>query len=127
MKVVQCVRVALVIGAVASASAVHAHPAFSPESISDFAAAFATVKPVRLSMGRTWALDARHTDRTRYHAYRFVIPDTVLIGVAESVDVDPFGHLRITPEAGGTLRGRPNKTHQEYSHILVPISVRPPM
>lgn len=121
------VRVAFVLAAIGIALPVSARPSFAPESISDFAAAFATLKTARLNMAKTWTLDARHTDPSRYHAYRFILPDTVMIGIAENVTVDAAGHVRFTPERGASLSGRANKTHREYSHILVPISVAPPM
>jgi hypothetical protein len=71
-------------------------------------------------------LDARHADSTRYRAYRFIVPDTVMIGVAKSVTVDANGHVHVEPEPGAPFGGRPNTTHQEYSHILVPVGVTPP-
>jgi hypothetical protein len=106
--------------------AASAHPTFEPESIGDFSTALATLRTAHLNMSRSSALDARHADPTRYRAYRFIIPDTVLIGIAKSVTLDRAGNVHIEQEPGAPLSGRANPTHHEFSHILVPISVRPP-
>ncbi|HEX3549656.1 MAG TPA: hypothetical protein VHT53_04740 [Candidatus Elarobacter sp.] len=127
MKCTQAIRVAIfTAAAMLTASLASAHPGFSPESIGDFSAALATLKSAHLNMAHTWTLDARHSDPTRYRAYKFVIPDTVMIGIARSVTLDADGHVHIDPEPGAPMHGRANPTHREYSHILVPISVTPP-
>jgi hypothetical protein len=92
----------------------------------DFSAAVSTLKTAQLNMAKNWVFDARHADEARYHAFRFIIPDTVMIGVAKSITLDDAGHIRIVQEPGAPLVGRPNKTHHEYSHVLVPASVSPP-
>jgi hypothetical protein len=109
-----------------SAAAASAHPKFEPESIGDFSAALATLRTAHLNMGRASTLDARHADPARYRAYRFIIPDTVMIGIAKSVTLDAAGNVHIEQEPGAPLSGRANPTHREFSHILVPISVQPP-
>lgn len=103
-----------------------AHPTFEPESIQDFSTALGTLRTAHLNMGGTSTLDARHADPTRYRAYRFIVPDTVMIGIAKSVTLDAAGHVHIEQEPGAPLSGRANPTHREFSHILVPISVHPP-
>ena len=99
------------------------HPVFTQEPISLFSAALSTLT---LDKSRIRALDARHSDTARYRAYRFLQPNNVMIGVARNISVDSSGHVVIEQEPGQPLGGRPNKTHLEYSHILVPTGVTPP-
>jgi hypothetical protein len=127
MNIMQVLRASVLAGSVMlTATAASAHPTFSPESISDFSAALATLKTAQLNMAKVWTLDGRHADSSRFHAYRFLDPDVVFIGIAKSISLNAAGHLEIVPESHAPLSGRPNKTHQEYSHILVPVSVTPP-
>jgi hypothetical protein len=109
---------ALISSTAASAGADLVHPVFVPEAVSDFTAA------LRKEHGRT--LDSRHSDARQYHAYRFFDPQNIVIGVARNVSLDREGHLVIEQEPGAPLGGRPNRTHQEYSHLLLPAAVRPP-
>lgn len=95
------------------------HPKFEPESLNAFAEA--THGDVRFH-----GADDKHFDPKRYHAYRFLDPDNVMFGVARDVTVDATGHIVVHQEPGSPLGGRPNKTHKEYSHLLLPVDVRPP-
>lgn len=95
-------------------------PAFQPESITDFQAA------LHQGHQRARPLDAVHRDETHFHAYRFVDPEMVLIGVASAVTVDANGRLHILQAHGQPMAGHPNRTHSEFSHILLPAGVKPP-
>lgn len=102
-----------------------ARSAFTPEPISSFSTAYGAASAV--SVGRQPAsLSARHADPTKYHAYRFIIPETVMVGVAKAIVLDNRGRVHFIQEGGAPVIGRPNPTHRGYSHILVPISVTPP-
>ena len=107
----------------ATAGAAPLHPLFTPEPISAFASALNTLT---LNKSHVRALDGRHSDSKQYRAYRFLQPNNVMIGVARNISVDSSGHVVIQQEPGQPLGGRPNKTHLEYSHILVPVAVTPP-
>jgi hypothetical protein len=123
----QLVRVSiLAAAAVLSPSYISAHPTFEAESLGEFSAALSTLKSAQLNMAHSYTLDARHADATQYHAYRFIIPYTVMIGIARSVKLDAAGHVHIDVEPGAPMHGSANPTHRAYSHILVPISVTPP-
>jgi|GEM_PF-4371685 len=93
-------------------------PIFQAESVQDFETALQRV-PHR-------ALETAHHDHTGYRAFRFLDRDMVLIGVASSVFVDPTGKLHVVQAHGESMGGHPNKTHQEYSHILLPPNVALP-
>lgn len=95
------------------------HPKFEPESLSAFAGATHGDSRLRVA-------DGKHFDPKRYHAYRFLDPDNVIVGVAQDITVDPTGHIVVHQEPGSPLGGRPNKTHHEFSHLLLPIGVTPP-
>jgi hypothetical protein len=62
----------------------------------------------------------------RYHAYRFLDPNMVLIGVARAIFIDANGRVNIAQAHGQPMGGHLNPTHQEYSHVLLPIGVNPP-
>ncbi|MEA2690025.1 MAG: hypothetical protein QOJ39_1253 [Candidatus Eremiobacteraeota bacterium] len=115
--------IAIILLGTTTANAAPLHPVFTEESISDFSVALSTL-PRQKSDVRV--LDSKHLDRTQYRAYRFLQPNNVMIGVARNVLVDSSGHIVIQQEPGEPLGGRPNKTHLEYSHILVPVSVTLP-
>jgi hypothetical protein len=119
---------AMMFGVFASLAAVSAsaRPVFVQEPISSFASAFATAKNAPLNMARGWVFDSKHADPARYRAYRFVLPDTVMVGVARSVTLDANGHVHIDSEPQAPMVGHANPSHKEYSHILVPVSVTPP-
>jgi len=104
------------IGAVPMASAKGL--VFTPESLQEFSRA--------LQVGRRAVLDRQHTDGTRYHAYRFLDRDMVLIGVAKAITIDAAGRVNIVQAHGQPMGGHLNTTHREYSHVLVPIDVTPP-
>jgi hypothetical protein len=108
-----------------SAQPAAAHPTFTAEPISNFSAALAALRTDPF-YHRVGTLDARHSDATQYRAYRFIEPDTVMVGVAKAVTLDSNGHVHFVQEPGAPMIGRPNPTHAEYSHILVPIRVTPP-
>lgn len=125
-QLVNASRIMLVTAAVFGCGGIAgARPAFTPEPISTFSTAYSAARAV--SVGRQPAsLSARHADPTKYHAYRFIIPETVMVGVAKAIVLDDKGRVQFVQEAGAPVIGRPNPTHREYSHILVPISVTPP-
>jgi hypothetical protein len=107
----------------ATANAAPLHPVFIQESISAFSAA---LKTLTLNRSNVRALDSKHADTTQYRAYRFLQPNNVMIGIARNISVDSSGHIVVEQEPGQPLGGRPNKTHLEFSHILVPLTVTPP-
>jgi hypothetical protein len=126
MKVVKSMfaaSIAIGLFGTAAANAAPLHPVFTQEPISAFSAALSTL--VR-NTSKVRVLDAKHSDAAQYRAYRFLQPNNVMIGFARNVSVDSSGHVVIEQEPGQPLGGRPNKTHLEYSHILVPASVTPP-
>ena len=122
-KLLYPVAVAALLSGTATANATPLHPVFMPEPISAFSAALNTLEHIKSNMR---ALDAKHLDSTRYRAYRFLQPNNVMIGVARNISVDSSGHVVVEQEPGQPLGGRPNHTHLEYSHILVPVGVMPP-
>ncbi|MDB5072810.1 MAG: hypothetical protein JWM87_3921 [Candidatus Eremiobacteraeota bacterium] len=65
-------------------------------------------------------VESQHHDHTGYRAYRFLDPNIVMIGVASSVYVDASGRLHVVQAHGEPMSGHQNRTHQEYSHILIP-------
>ncbi len=91
---------------------------FTPESVGEFT--------VALRAGRRVTLDREHADTSRYHAYRFLNPDMVLIGVAEAVTVDSAGRVHVVQAHGQPMGGHLNPTRREFSHILLPVEVTPP-
>lgn len=91
---------------------------FTPESVGEFTAA--------LRAGRRATLDREHADGARYHAYRFLDPEMVLIGVAERITVDSAGRVHVVQAPGQPMGGHLNPTHREYSHVLLPVEVSPP-
>src|ERR1700682_1634351 len=118
MKIISLICAGFIGGAISCAAAAAIahplHPVFEPEAIGDFAAA------LQKQHGRS--LDSRHSGSGRYHAYRFLDPDNVVIGVARDVIVDGNGQIVIEQEPGAPLGGQPNRTHREFSHILGPVS-----
>ena len=58
-------------------------------------------------------------DVHRFTAYRYVDRDYVVVGVAKTISLDKDGHVVVTPEKGSVMHGRPNRSHDEPSHILV--------
>src|ERR1700675_2826814 len=99
MKIPSIIFAAFIGGAIscgAGAAIAHPlHPVFEPEAIGDFAAA------LQKQHGRS--LDSRHSESGRYHAYRFLDPDNVIIGVARDVIVDSNGQIVIEQERAAPL------------------------
>ena len=93
-------------------------PMFQAESVQEFENALQR-EPHR-------TLAAVHRDHAGYRAFRFLDPEMVLVGVARSVFVDSGGKLHIVQAHGEPMGGHLNKTHQEYSHILIPPDVTLP-
>ena len=90
---------------------------FIPESLSQYTAA---------SLAHHRHVDARHNDATRYHAYRYLNHDWVIIGEASEIAIDAKGRPYPVVAPGTMMSGRPNHSHQEYSHVLLPMSKLPP-
>lgn len=100
------------------ASARTALPKFQAESLSDFRAALQhDVRHSRQSLS---------VNTNAYHAYRFLDPDMVIVGVARAVTVDAQGRLHIDQAKGQPMGGHLNRTRTEYSHIVLPVNVTPP-
>lgn len=93
-------------------------PVFQQEAISSFTAA--------LQHTRQRTIDSVHQTRGNYHAFKFLDPEMVIVGVADAVAVDSNGRVHIVQAHGQPMGGHPNTTHQEYSHILLPVGVEPP-
>jgi hypothetical protein len=105
-------------GTSAGIAATPSIPVFQEEPIAAFSAA--------LQHSRQRAVDSAHQSRTSYRAFRFVDPEMIIVGVASAITVDQNGRVHIVQAPGQPMGGRPNTTHQEYSHILLPITVEPP-
>ncbi|HEX3466373.1 MAG TPA: hypothetical protein VHS78_20165 [Candidatus Elarobacter sp.] len=93
-------------------------PTFQPESISEFKAA--------LQYHVRHSRQALNVNPSEYHAYRFLNPDMVIVGVASAVTVDAQGRLHVIQAHGEPMGGHLNPTHTEYSHVLLPLNVSPP-
>ncbi|MEA2719823.1 MAG: hypothetical protein QOJ39_1687 [Candidatus Eremiobacteraeota bacterium] len=65
-------------------------------------------------------VESQHHVRAGYRAYRFLDPNMVIVGVASSVYVDAAGRLHVVQAHGEPMSGHPNRTGEEYSHILIP-------
>ena len=103
---------AAVVTATVPSNAASQIPVFQSESVQNFNSALQRNPHRRVS-------SARH-DYTGYHAFRFLNPDMVLVGVARAVYVDSAGRVHVVQAHGEPMGGHVNKTHTEYSHILVP-------
>lgn len=99
-------------------SATPSVPVFQPEPISAFTAA--------LQRAHQRTVDSVHQNEAAYHAFKFLDPQMVIVGVARAVRVDSNGRLHLVQAHGEPMGGHPNLTHQEYSHVLLPIGVQPP-
>ena len=92
-------------------------PQFVPESLSEYAAGY--------QKHHHRALDFRHSDARKYHAYRVETSGSSEAVIARSVTVDAAGHLHIVGEPGTVVRGRTSPGPGEM-HILLPVNVAPP-
>jgi hypothetical protein len=92
-------------------------PHFITESLAEYAAGYEKY--------HHRALDAKHADATKYHAYRVLTSGSSEAIIARSVSVDAAGHLHIVGEPGTVVRGKATPGPGEM-HILLPITVTPP-
>jgi len=88
-----------------------------PESLAEFATAY------RAEFGQN--PDALHRDGTKYHAYRYRNPGTVMIGMARWVLVDSAGSMNLSSEPQTVSRSETDKSFARESHITLPIAVDP--
>lgn len=103
---------AAVVTATVPSSAASSIPVFQAEPVQSFNNALQR-NPHRV------VSSVRH-DHAGYRAFRFLNPDMVLVGVARAVFVDSAGRVHVVQAHGEPMGGHVNKTHTEYSHILVP-------
>lgn len=103
---------AAVVATTVPSNAASPTPVLQSESVQNFSSALQRNPHRRVISGRH--------DYTGYHAYRFLDPEMVLVGVARSVYVDSAGRLHVIQAPGEPMGGHVNKTHMEYSHILIP-------
>jgi hypothetical protein len=92
-------------------------PQFVPESLTEYAAGY--------QKHHHRALDFRHSDARKYHAYRVETSGSSEAVIARSVTVDAAGHLHIIGEPGTVVRGKAFPGPGEM-HILLPVNVAPP-
>jgi hypothetical protein len=92
-------------------------PRFVAESIRDFATAYAE--------RHHGALDARHEDASKYHAFRLASSEPSAVVIARRIWTDANGRLHIVGEPGTSMKGG-GPGGPGFLHILLPVGVEPP-
>jgi len=111
----------LVLGSLSLASPahgqVHKQPQFIPESIGEFASAYEN--------HTHHALDSKHGDTTKYHAFRYTWNQPSTVVIARRVWIDADSKLHILGEPGTSMKGG-GAGAPGVLHVLLPVAVQPP-